>query len=60
MTYETQYQTLRRIAREMENPELPLDELVALLKEATEAYAACKIHLDAAQEALEALEDQAG
>lgn len=56
MSFEKDFFTLKRISEMLDNPELPLDDLVLLLREATEAYTSCKSHLDAAQEALAALE----
>ncbi|GGJ38145.1 exodeoxyribonuclease VII small subunit [Deinococcus roseus] len=57
MSFETDFFTLKRISEELQNPELPLDDLVVLLREATAAYTSCKSHLEAAQEALAALEN---
>lgn len=56
VSYEQEYQKLRDIAALLEEGELPLDELISLLGEATAAFEKCKSQLSAAQRALENLE----
>lgn len=61
--YQENYDTLRRIAERLSQPEtLDIDELVPLVDEAAQAYQACKARIEAVEKALNAklgkLEDE--
>ena len=55
MTYEDAMTRLETMAREMENGEVPIDRLAAMLKEAKQLLAFCKAQLTQADEEVKKL-----
>ncbi|MBB6098830.1 exodeoxyribonuclease VII small subunit [Deinobacterium chartae] len=51
--FQTHYETLERIARQLEEEGADIDTLIPLLKEAAEAYEACRERLEAVRALLE-------
>jgi|GEM_PF-2741046 len=50
--FRTHYQTLARIAAQLESGDADIDEVLPLLEEARVAYEACRARLDAVRRAL--------
>lgn len=58
-SYQANYQKLKQIAQLMrEQEELDIDQLVTLVKDATDAYQKCQARIDAVEKALGLMESE--